>query len=76
MVAVQIITDYSVSDRFCFHCIVCLFSSFYGLYFSIQIVEMIWYSRNCVITIMNLVFDSTKVNGLLFIILTHLTKFH
>ena len=36
---------------------------------------MIWYSRNCVRTIMNLVFDSTKVNGLLFIILTYLTKF-
>ena len=28
-----------------------------------------------VITIMNLVFDSTNVNGLLFIILTYLTKF-
>ena len=36
---------------------------------------MIWYSRNCVRTIMNPVFDSTKVNGLLFIILTYLTKF-
>ena len=75
MFSVQIITDCSVSDRFCFHRIVCLFSSFYGLYFSIQIVEMIWYSRHCVRTIMNLVFDSTKVNGLLFIILTYLTKF-
>ena len=36
---------------------------------------MIWYSRHCVRTIMNLVFHSTKVNGLLFIILTYLTKF-
>ena len=27
MVGVQIITDCSVSDRFCFHCIVCLFST-------------------------------------------------
>ena len=35
---------------------------------------MIWYSRHCVRTIMNLVFDSTKVNGLLFIILTYLTS--
>ena len=35
MVIFQIITDCSVSDRFCFHCIVFLFSSFYGLYFSI-----------------------------------------
>ena len=76
MVYVQIITDCSVSDRFCFHCIVCLFSSFYDLYFSIKIVEMICYSRNCVRTIMILVFDSTKVNGLVFIILTYLTKFH
>jgi len=74
MVGVQIITYCSVSDRFCFHCIVCLFSSFYGLYFSIYIVEMFWYSRHCVRKIMNLVFDSTKVNGLLFIILTYLTK--
>ena len=61
MVAVQIITDCSVSDRFCFQCIVCLFSSFYGLYCSISVVEMICYSRHCVETIMNLVFDSTKV---------------
>ena len=35
MVVVQIITDYSVFDRFYFQCIVCLFSSFYGLYCSI-----------------------------------------
>ncbi len=27
---------------------------------------MIWYSRNCVSTIMNLVFDSTKVNDFLY----------
>ena len=40
-----------------------------------KIVEMVWYSRHCVRTTMNLVFDSTKVNGLLFIILTYLTKF-
>ena len=75
MVGVHIIIDCSVSDRFCFHCIVCLFSSFYGLYGSKEIVEMIWYSRNCVRTVMNLVFDSTEVNDLLFIILTYLTKF-
>ena len=61
MVIVQIITDCSVFDRFCFQCIVCLFYSFYGLYCSIYIVEMLWYSRNCVETIINLVFDSTKV---------------
>jgi len=61
MVGVQITTDCSVFDSFCFQCIVCLFSSFYGLYCSVQIVEMIWYSRNYVETIMNLVFDSTKV---------------
>ena len=36
---------------------------------------MIWYSRHCVRTIMSLVFNSTEVNGLLFIILTYLTKF-
>ena len=35
MVVIQIITDCSVFDRFCFQCIVCLLSSFYGLYCSI-----------------------------------------
>ena len=60
MVGVHITTDCSVFDRFYFQCIVCLFSSFYGLYCSIQIVEMICYSRHCPETIMNLVLDSTK----------------
>ena len=35
MVRVQITTDGSVFDRFCFQCIVCLFPNFYGLYCSI-----------------------------------------
>ena len=35
MVAIRIIIDYSVSDRFCSQCIVCLLSSFYGLYWSL-----------------------------------------
>ena len=35
MVVIQIITDCSVFDKFCFQCIVCLFPSFYGLYCSI-----------------------------------------
>ena len=35
MVGVQITTGSSVFDRFCFQCIVCLFTSFYGLYCSI-----------------------------------------
>ena len=35
MVGVQITTDCSVFDRFCFQCIVCFFASFYGLYCSI-----------------------------------------
>ena len=61
MVGVQITTDCSVFDRFCFQCIECLFPSLYGIYCSIEIVEMICYSRHCVETIMNLVFDSTKV---------------
>ena len=55
MVILQIITDCSIFDRFCFWCIVCLFSSFYGLYCVIWIVKMIGYSRNHVRKIINLV---------------------
>ena len=61
MVGVQIITNSSVFDKFCFQCIVCLFPSFFDLYCSIQILEMICYSRHCVETILNLVFDITKI---------------
>ena len=56
MVAIQIITDCSVFDRFCFQCIVCLFSSFYGLYYSIKLwksyakVGIVW-EQLCILSL-------------------------
>ena len=41
----QISTDYSVFDRFCFLCVVCLFWWFYGFLWWVFAIEKLEYSR-------------------------------
>ena len=42
---IQIATDCSVFDRFCFHCVVCLFWWFYGFLWWVFAIEKLEYSR-------------------------------
>jgi hypothetical protein len=74
MVFDQIITDCSVFDRFCFRCIVCLIHSFYGLLVNINCGNDIVQQALCEDNYESCL-ESTKVNDLSIIILTHLTKF-
>ena len=70
---IQIFTDCSVLDRFCFCCIVCLFWWIYGSYRGVWVMEKLEYSIIMPILNMNQFITVPKVKDL-FVILTDLTK--
>ena len=62
---IQIATDYSVFDRFCFLCVVCLFWWFYGFLWWAFAIEKLEYSRYNTKTKYELVWCITYSSGLL-----------
>ena len=65
MVAIQIITDCSVFDRFCFLCVLCLFWWLYGFLWRVIAIEKLEYSRYNAKIEYELVCNTTYSNGLL-----------
>jgi hypothetical protein len=74
MTLIQIFTDCSVLDRFCFCCIVCLFWWIYGSYRGVWVMEKLEYSSIMPILNFNQFTRVPKVKDL-FVILTDLTRF-
>ena len=70
---IQIATDYSVFDRFCFLCVVCLFWWLYGFLWWVFAIEKLEYSRYNTKINLNL-FDTILIVVVYFLILTDLTK--
>jgi len=62
---IQIATDCSVFDRFCFLCVVCLFWWFYGFIWWVFAIEKLEYSRYNAKTKYEYVFYSNYSSGLL-----------
>ena len=63
--SLQIATDYSVFDRFCFLCVVCLFWWFYGFLWRVFAIEKLEYSICNAKIKYEFVCNSTYSNGLL-----------